>query len=306
MQLKSLNCKNCGNPLREENGKLHCNVCGSFFDMEENLGAQKMEHIQKSLKEAEASIETDKKALEEFMRVKEEAEIEAERKKRERMEAQMREIRKRANQKAIRQLMITLVFSAAIIILIIFLATKYKNTNKNTTAKNNPPPTYVEKNYRITPTDLKANSAFLEDLTKRTVDAVKKDHAGSVYESTTDALYIWNLNEDPYISEYYLTTREDGNYLYMLVVLPMKGDNNSPQSDDVQYKDVYVMAFVEDVYIGEDGAIHYSEDKLNFDGSSEYNFFWHADFDKDLLVREFVSAKEVDPEKPYIVHMFMV
>ena len=106
--------------------------------------------------------------------------------------------------------------------------------------------------------------------------------------------------------EYYLTTREDGNYLYMLVVLPMKGDNNSPQSDDVQYKDVYVMAFVEDVYIGEDGAIHYSEDKLNFDGSSEYNFFWHADFDKDLLVREFVSAKEVDPEKPYIVHMFMV
>lgn len=306
MQLRSLNCTNCGNPLREENGRLHCNVCGSFFDMEENLGAQKMEHIQKSLEEAEASIESDKKALEEFMRVKEEAEIEAERKKKERMEAQMREIRKRANQKAIRQLMITLVFSAAIIILMIFLATKFKDTNKNTTAKNNPPPTYVEKNYRITPSELKSSGAFLDELSKAVIENVKDSHDGSVFESTDDGLFIWNIKGEPYVAEYYLATREDRNYLYMLVVLPMEGVNNSPQSDEVREKDVYVMAYVEKVLIGEDGKVTYYEDKIQTDGSSEYNFFWHADFDKDILISEFISAKEADPEKPYIVHQFTV
>ena len=306
MQLKSLNCKNCGNPLREENGRLQCPVCGSVFDMEENIGAQKIEHMQKSLEDAEASIEADKKALENFMRVKEEAEIEAERQKRERLEAQMREIRKRASRRAVRQLTVSLVITLAVIVLMIFLATKYGGGSKKNKATKSPPPTYVEKNYRITPSELKGSGAFLEELTKQVVENVKQGHDSSVFESTDDGLYIWNRKGDPHVAEYYLVTREDGNYLYMLVVLPMEGVNNSPQSDDVREKDVYVMAYIEDVLIGEDGKVTYYKDQIQTDGSSKYNFMWHADFEKELLLDELIAAKETDPDKPYLVHQFTV
>ncbi|MBR5425527.1 MAG: hypothetical protein IK106_03295 [Clostridiales bacterium] len=306
MQLKSLNCKNCGNPLREENGRLHCSVCGSSFDMDVSVESQKMEHIQKSLEEAEASIESDKKALEQFMRVKEAAEIEEERKRKQRMEEQMREIRKRASRRAIRQLLITLIISFAVVVLLIFLAVKYGGENKKKKSQNAAPPTYVEKNYRITPSELKNCSAFLEEVSKKAIEGVKKDHDGSVFDSQDDGLYIWNRTGEPYVSEYYLVTRDDGNYLYMLIVLPMHGVNNAPQSDAELDRDVYIMAYVEDVYIGEDGKVNYYEDKIRFDGSSKYNFMWHADFNKDILVEELVAAKETDQKKPYIVHQFEV
>ena len=305
MQLKSLNCKNCGNPLREENGRLHCAVCGSFFDIDVSVETQKMEHIQKSLEDAQSSIESDKKALEEFMRAKEAAEIEAERQKQLQREAQMRELRARATRRAIRQVAISLIVSIAVLTLFVFLVSKYGGGNKKKKSQN-PPPTYVEKNYRITPSDLKDHSDFLEEVSKEAIEGVKKDHDGSVFDSQDDGLYIWNRTGEPYVSEYYLATCEDGNYLYMLIVLPMHGVNNAPQSDAELDRDVYIMAYVEDVLIGEDGKVTYYENRIRTDGSSKYNFMWHADFDKDLLIKELVAAKETDEKKPYIVHQITV
>ena len=57
MKLKSLNCQNCGNPLREADGKLHCDVCGGVYDLDVSFETKQMEHIQKSIENAEASIE---------------------------------------------------------------------------------------------------------------------------------------------------------------------------------------------------------------------------------------------------------
>lgn len=302
MKLKSLNCQNCGNPLREVDGKLHCDICGGDFDLEMSFEAKQMAQIQRSLTDAEASIEADKRALEEFQRVKEEAEIEAERQKKERMEEMMRPIRRRAVIGSFIRVGVFLVVCVVVIVVMIHLA---KNKNIYPKPKNSTTVTEtVAKNYRITPSELKGAGAFLEEVSAEAIEMIKKDHDGSVYESTDDALYIWNRTDDLHVMKYYLVTREDRNYLYMLIAMQMKGANNSPHSDEVLDKEVYVMAYVENVTIGEDGKVTYRDDKIKTDGSSDYNFMWHADFETDKLIEELVTAKENDQEKPYLVHEF--
>lgn len=305
MKLKSLNCQNCGNPLREADGKLHCDVCGSVFDLDVSFETKQMEHIQKSIENAEASIEADKRALEEFQRAKEEAEIEAERQQKARLEEMMRPIRRRSLMHSIRTVVITLVISAVVIVGMIILL-KNLDVSSKSKKKQSTTQTEVAKNYRITPSELKGAGAFLEELSEKTIEMIKKDHDGSVYESTDDTLYIWNRTDDLQVTHYYLLTREDRNYLYMLIAMQMKGANNSPNSDEVLDKEVYVMAYVENVVISEDGKVTYRDDKIKTDGSSKYNYMWHVDFDKEILVDELVNAKVNDEEKPYLLHEFTV
>lgn len=303
MQLKSLNCKNCGNPLREEGGKLRCDVCGGIFDIETSFENQQMEQIHRSLENSEASIEADKRALEEFQRVKEEAELEAERQRKERMAEMMRPIHRRARISLIRTVVISLAVCLAIIGLMFLLI---KNTQGSAKSKKQQTTTQTTeaKNYRITPSELKGAGAFVEELSDKAIEMVKKDHDGSVFESTDDTLYIWNRTDDLYVKRYYLLTREDRNYLYMLIAMPMQGKNNAPNSDEVLDKEVYVMAYVEDVTIASDGTVSYRDDKIQTDGSSDYNFMWHADFETDKLIEELISAKETDPDNPYVRHEF--
>ena len=92
----------------------------------------------------------------------------------------------------------------------------------------------------------------------------------------------------------------------MLIAMQMKGANNSPNSDEVLDKEVYVMAYVENVVIGEDGKVTYRDDKIKTDRSSDYNFMWHADFETDKLIEELITAKENDSEKPFLLHEFTV
>ena len=54
MKLKSLNCKNCGSPMREINGMLHCDMCGSDFSMEESQEAKTIDHMQQSVEKERA------------------------------------------------------------------------------------------------------------------------------------------------------------------------------------------------------------------------------------------------------------
>ena len=305
MKLKSLNCNNCGNPLREENGKLHCDVCGSDFDIEVDFEAKKMERIQQSLENSRESIEADKRALEEFQRAKDEAEIRAEQERRARLEESLRAMRKRSLAHTFKVVGVTLaVCVIGIVAMYALLRSLDSSSKKSKKAENQTTVTTVAKNYRITPSELKKEGAFVEELTKKTVEKLKEDHSGSVLESTDEALYIWNLSADPYVVKYYLLTRDDGNYLYMLMALPMKGDNNSPNSDEVREKEMYVMAYVEDLAIDADGKFSYRDDKIMTEGSSKYNFFWHADSDADVLIAELITEKETDQTKGYVLHEF--
>ena len=300
MKLKSLNCKNCGSPLREENGQLHCSVCGSTFPIEVSVEARKIEQMQRSLEESEASIEADKRALEEFHRAKEEAQMESERKKEQQREAFRREVRKKANYAMIRGLVFTMVISFAIIGGVLFLASRLGSSKKAKATTT----TTEGKNYRITPSNLKSAGTFLPDLTEKVIEMEKENHSGSVYESTDDTLFIWNLSGDPYIEEYYLLTRDDRNWLYMLVALPMEGFDNGGSGFENREKLGYEMVCIEDVLIGTDGTVTYYEDRISTDGSSEYSFFWHAEFDKDFLVEEVIGGKEKDAEYPCLLHKF--
>ncbi|MBO4928419.1 MAG: hypothetical protein J5379_09265 [Clostridiales bacterium] len=302
MKLKSLNCKNCNSPLREVDGKLHCDVCGSSFDIEMSAEAQQIEQIHKSIENSRENIEADKRALEEFHRVKEEAQIERERRIREDIEAKMRETRKKAFRSTMIKTGVTIGICIAIVavMVIVLKNTQPEGKKKATTT------TTEEKNYRLIPAVITGDSAFVEELSGKVVDMIKKDHEGSVYESTDDTLYIWNLSADPYIEEYYLLTREDRNYLYMLVAMPMIGkDNGNPEGEDREMVG-YVFAYVEDVLVGKDGKLAYDEDGIQTTGSSQYNFMWHADFDRKFLIDEVIGGMEKDPEKPYVAQEFTV
>ena len=302
MKLKSLNCKNCNSPLREVDGKLHCDVCGSVFDIEMSAEAKEIEHIHKSIENSRENIEADKRALEEFHRVKEEAQLERERRIREDIEARMRETRKKAFRSSMIKTGVTIGICIAIVaVMVIVMKNSQPEGKKKATTT-----TTEEKNYRVVPADITGDSAFVEELSGKVVDMIKKDHEGSVYESTDETLFIWNLSADPYIEEYYLLTRADRNYLYMLVAMPMIGkDNGNPEAEDREMVG-YALAYVEDVLVGSDGKITYYEDRIRTTGSSQYNYMWHADFDRDFLIDEVIGGMEKDSEKPYVVHKFEV
>ena len=111
MKLKSLNCKNCGSPMREINGMLHCDMCGSDFSMEESQEAKTIDHMQQSVEKERASIETDKQSLEKFQMIKEQAQLEKEA----RNKAFFQKVRKEASRKAVVHTAIALAVSFAVI-----------------------------------------------------------------------------------------------------------------------------------------------------------------------------------------------
>ena len=296
MKLKSLNCKNCGSPMREINGMLHCDMCGSDFSMEESQEAKTIDHMQQSVEKERASIETDKQSLEKFQMIKEQAQLEKEA----RNKAFFQKVRKEASRKAVVHTAIALAVSFAVIGLFVFLVAN-KDSKKKPKATTT---TTVAKNYRVTPSELKEDPAFIRELTAKASNFEKEGRKGAVLESTSDTLYIWNLNGDPYVMEYFLLTRDDGNYLYMLMGIPMVGDDNGDPDSELIEREVYEMVYIEDVLIGPDGKITYYNDQLRGEGSSEYNFLWHADFDKDKLIEDVIGSKEKDPEKPYTLHRF--
>ena len=296
MKLKSLNCKNCGSPMREINGMLHCDMCGSDFSMTESQEARAIDHMQQSVERERASIETDKQSLENFQRIKEQAQLEKEA----RNKAFFEKVRKDATRKAVVHTLVALAVCSALIIFLVVVAANSKSKKKTKTTTT----TTAAKNYRITPSDLKEDPAFIRELAEKASKFEKDGRDGSVLESTSETLYIWNLNGDPHVLEYFLLTRDDSNYLYMLMAIPMVGDDNGDPDSELIEKEVYEMVYIENVLIDPDGNISYYNNQLYGKGSSEYNFLWHADFDKDKLIEDVIEAKENDPEKPYLVHRF--
>ena len=60
----------------------------------------------------------------------------------------------------------------------------------------------------------------------------------------------------------------------------------------------------EELMLVDNRKVTYRDDKIKTDGSSKYNFMWHVDFGKEILVDELVNAKVNNEEKPYLLHEF--
>ena len=297
MKLRVMNCKNCGAPLHLVGEKLVCEFCSGVFDIEKDRSDIAYDNIVNAEEMIRRSLVDKKAEMQEYYRAQEEKMIEAER-LREEKEKQERLARKRkARKELLRSFIIVTVLLVGCVFLIKFMKDKYNKDNvKPTTTQS--APTSAKKSarvYRVVPSQLEGDKEFMDQVEELAIDYLHKEHEGAVIESSQD---IWKMIQEPELVDKYLVTSDRSNNIYLVYKFTL-------ETDDGRTKEAYNCVATPTIYAETDGSMHfYDEDRVNLwiETSSEYEFFWHSDFDKDKLYDDIIRAKIKDEDHNYLVY----
>ncbi len=280
MKLRTLDCKNCAAPLRQEGEKLVCKACGSVFDIPRD--ANDIEYARTVNAEDYIRLELAKSLLALENKYKTQEQINQEKRDRE-FSAKRKRLIKTVGMIILFASIATILSYAIGGILFVTLG-NYKNMKQKAQTTE----TVVwDPGYRVTPSDLKNDNKFWFYINGGIVSETRKgyDSWGSVIFSSDE---IWGVNEDPEIIGRYLITTEDSNALYIIFKVTFENVDGST-------KDMYYCCAAENIKVNERGKIVYNG--FSEKNTDTYDFRFHSDAELDSIYQTYIKPGESDYER---------
>ena len=281
MKLRTLDCKNCAAPLRQEGNKLVCASCGSVFDIpsdatdiEYDRLVNAEDYIRLELAKSILALEKSYKTKEQISQEKREKEYTARRKR------------------LTKAFGIIILVAAVSTILcsvfggVIFGALNSARHNRHK-AQETAETAVWDPGFRITPSDLKNDKDFWNYISEGIIEDTKEgyDSRGSVIFSSDE---IWGVNTDPEIIGRYLITGEYDNALYIIFKITFENIDGST-------KEMYYCCAAEDITVDENGNIVY--DGFTGMDTVSYDIRFHADTDLNMIYQTFISGSKYDYQR---------
>ena len=300
MKLQSLNCPNCGSPLKTEGNMQICESCGSTFKIDYDDSDVAYERLSKEDELTRQRFEHEKEMLETEYRLKEEARIKQ-------AKYEKSEQRKKKTGNAIKALIVYLIFFGfwGGIGFIAYKAIKGEsvfNIDKLAEMAESTTETTVSPYLLVTPADIEADKEFMDNAIASVYSQVHTSRDGNEVMIYDGGFVYYNLVGDPEIYGCYFLSNEKENRLVFLVKLTYQ---NNDDEDDCQV--VYDALYLRNITFGNTLA---TKDKLVCDysvrderGQGSTDWTWSAALDSDQLYRsailglsEFENAKVNLPE----------
>ncbi len=288
MKLQSLNCPNCGSPLKTEGNMQVCESCGSSFKIDYDDSDVAYERLSKEDELAKQRFEHEKEMLETEYRLKEEARIKQQK-------YEKSEQRKKKAAGGIKALIVYILFFGFWIGIgfVVYKAIKGEsvlNLDKLAESMTTTTETTVSPYLLVTPEDILADTEFLENAKASVLSEV---HRGRDGESVTEydiPVTEYNFTGDIEIYDCYLLTSEKENRLVFMVKFTYQSESDE---DDVQV--VYDSLYLKNITFGNTLA---TQDKLVCDysvrsdrGEGATDWHWDGALDADQLYRSAVLGK---------------
>ena len=273
MKLRTLDCKNCAAPLRQEGDRLVCAYCGSSFDIPADANDIEYEKIINAEDYIRLSLAKSLVNLENSYMTKEQINEE----KRANIRRGRRERLKKNLIKAVIMMVLITIAEGALIFLVLFK--NDDDSSKDVTKE----VSVWDPGFRITPDDLRSDKEFMDYISNGIIAQDKEGHDGAVIFSSED---IWNVVKDPEIIGRYLVTEEDGNTLYILFKVTY-------ETDDGRTLEMYDLLASRKLTVGTDGKIVYE----GFEGctTDEYDFRFHSNPELQPLYDDYICSGNTDP-----------
>ena len=274
MKLRTLDCKNCAAPLRQEGEKLVCRACGSVFDIPRDANdieyartVNAEDYIRLELAKSLLALENKYKTQEQINQEKRDQDFRAKRKR----------LIKTLGMIILFASIATILSSAIGGILFVTLG-NYKNRKQK--AQETTETAVWDPGYRVTPSDLKNDTKFWFYINGGIVSETREgyDSWGSVIFSSDE---IWSVNEDPEIIGRYLITTEDSNALYIIFKVTFENVDGST-------KDMYYCTAAENIKVNAKGKIVYNG--FSEQNTDSYDFRFHSDADLDLIYQTYING----------------
>ena len=279
MKLRTLDCKNCATPLRQEGDKLVCRSCGSVFDIPSDANDIEYDRIINA--EDYIRLELAKSILD----------LENSYKNQEKINQEKRDsdLRVRRN-RMVKVLSIIAIFVCLDMVIWFVIQAGlfgFVQTVRSRKAKDTVETAVWDPGYRITPSDLKNDKKFWKYITDDIIKETKEgyDSNGSVIFSADE---IWGVNKDPEVIERCLITQEDSNALYIIFKLTF-------ENIDGRTKEMYYCTAAENIKVDEKGKIAYKR----FEGkdTDSHDVRFHSEEDLDSIFQTYINGDTNDYDR---------
>ena len=281
MRLQSLNCPNCGSPLRTENNMQICDSCGSTFKIDYDDSDVAYERLSKEDEINRQRFEHEKEMLETEYRLQEEARIK-------KAKYEKSEARKKAAANKVKgfiALLIMLGIFGGFMLLVYFVikGEAIINTDKiygTTTTETTVSP------YLISASDVLADEEFMENAVASVFSEIRTSRKGKPVTTFDIPITEWYMVGDPEIYDCYLLVNEDENRLCFLVKITYQSER-----DEDDYKEVYDCLYLKNLTVGKDGKIACDYAVRDDRGEGATNWTWIAAEESDQLYRSAILGK---------------
>ena len=281
MKLRTLDCKNCAAPLRQEGEKLVCRACGSVFDIPSDANDIEYERIINA--EDYIRLELAKSILE----------LENSYRNQEKINQEKRDIDLRTRRKRLIKVLgiIALFECLSMIIWFVFEAvlfsTVYSVRNKKQRESEAAETAVWDPGYRVTPSDLKGDRKFWNYINSDIIAETKagSDSRGSVIFSSDE---IWGVNKDPEIIDRCLITTDGGNALYIIFKVTFENVDGSTM-------EMYYCCAAEDITVNEKGKIVY--DMFEGKDTDSHDVRFHSETDLDSIYETYINGNKYDYDR---------
>lgn len=278
MKLRTLDCKNCAAPLRQEGEKLVCRACGSVFDIPRDASdieyyrtINAEDYIRLELAKSLLALENSYKTQEQINKEKREQEYSARRKR------------------MVKVLGIVILVECLSTIffyilggVIIFGGNYIKN--KRHKAQETVETAIWDPGYRVTPSDLENDAEFWEYINSGIIKDTREgyDSRGSVIYSSDE---IWGVNSDPEMIYRCLITEKESNALYVIFKVTFENVDGST-------KEMYYCCAAENIKVDEKGNIVY--DGFQVKETDTYDPDFRSDTNLDNIYEKYINGSEYD------------
>ena len=281
MRLQSLNCPNCGSPLRTENNMQICDSCGSTFRIDYDDSDVAYERLSKEDEIARQRFEHEKEMLETEYRLKEEARIKQA--KYEKSEARKKRAANKV--KALISLLIMLGVFCGFMFLVFMVIKGESLFDVEKIAGTTTTETTVSP-YLIDASDVLADDEFMENAVASVLSEIHSSRDGKPVTTYDIPITDWYMIGEPEIYDCYLLTSEKENRLCFLVKYTYQSER-----DEEDIKEVYDCLYLKNLKVGNNGKIS-SDYAVRIDrGDGATNWTWVAAEDSDQLYRSAILGQ---------------
>ena len=281
MRLQSLNCPNCGSPLRTENNMQICDSCGSTFRIDYDDSDVAYERLSKEDEIARQRFEHEKEMLETEYRLKEEARIKQA--KYEKSEARKKRAANKV--KALISLLIMLGVFCGFMFLVFMVIKGESLFDVEKIAGTTTTETTVSP-YLIDASDVLADDEFMENAVASVLSEIHSSRDGKPVTTYDIPITDWYMIGEPEIYDCYLLTSDKENRLCFLVKYTYQSER-----DEEDIKEVYDCLYLKNLKVGNNGKIS-SDYAVRIDrGDGATNWTWVAAEDSDQLYRSAILAQ---------------
>ena len=281
MRLQSLNCPNCGSPLRTVNDMQICDSCGSSFRIDYDDSDVAYERLSKEDELARQRFEHEKEMLETQYRLQEEARLRQ-------AKYEKTEARKKRVAGKIGALITLIVMGAFFFGFVIFFYRLVKGKDlfpEEAFAGTTTTETTVSP-YLISTSDVTSDSEFMENAVASVMSEIRTNRGGGTVTTFDLPVTDWYYMDYPEIYDSYLLVSEDENRLYFLVKMSYQSERDE---EDIQV--IYDSLYIRNITVGKDGKLTCDYAVRSDRGEGVTDWLWDGALDSDQLYRSAILAK---------------